>query len=87
MSATQSRSGPVARKSRLTRSGKGAASSSRMRRSHEAPAVDAREVVVLHQPGDPLARHVVPGLGEVGPDPGHAIRAAAPGMGLPDLRG
>ncbi len=56
-------------------------------RSHEAPAVDTREVVVLHQPGDPLARHVVPGLGEVGPDAGHAVRAAAPGMELPDLRG
>ena len=56
------------------------------RRAHEPPAVDAREMVAPHQPGDPLARDVVPGLGEVGVDPGHAVRPAAAGVGAPDLR-
>ncbi len=57
------------------------------RRADEAAAVDAREVVGAHEPGDPLARDVAARLGEVRPDPGHAVRPAAAGMEAPDLGG
>ena len=74
-------------KSRSTRSGKGAACLVADRRAHEAAAMDAREMLGPHEPGDPLARDVEAGVGEVGVDPGHAIRPPAAGVGAPDLRG
>jgi hypothetical protein len=42
-------------------------------------------MVSPHEPGDPLARDPVAGLGEVGVDTGHPVRAPAPGVGAPDL--
>jgi len=36
------------------------------RGAHEPAAVDAGQTVDPHEPGDPLARHPVPGLGERG---------------------
>ena len=57
------------------------------RRAEEAAAVDASEMVALHEPRDPLAGHVVPGLGEVRPDPWHPVRAAAAAVEVADLLG
>ena len=86
MSATQSRSGPAAREVAVDEVGNGSACSSRIvvrtKRRRWTPA----RWSCPHQPGDPLARDVVAGLGEVGVDPGHAVRPPAAGVGAPDLR-
>ena len=87
MSATQSRSGPGAREVAVDEVGEGRRVLVADRRADEPAAVDAREMVAPHEPGDPLARDVVAGLGEVGADAGHAVRPAAAGVGAPDLRG
>ncbi len=87
MSATQSRSGPVGGEVAVDEVGEGRRVLVADRRADEPAAVDAREVVAPHEPRDPLAGHVVAGLGEVGLDPGHAVRPAAAGVGAPDLRG
>ena len=55
--------------------------------AHERPAADAREAAAPHRPRDPIAGRVVALLGEVRPDPGHAVRAPAAGVGAPDLLG
>jgi len=55
------------------------------RRAHEPSAVDACEPVPAHEPGDPLARDMSAHLGQVLPDPGHAVCASAPDMEASDL--
>jgi hypothetical protein len=57
------------------------------RGAHEPPPVDAREMLGPHEPRHPLARDMVAGLGEVGVDAGHPVRAAAAGVGAADLDG
>lgn len=87
MSATQSRSGPGALKSRSTRVGERRRILVADGGADEPAAMDAREMVTPHQPRDALARDVEARVGEVGVDAGHAVRPAAPGVGAADLRG
>ena len=53
----------------------------------EAPAADAGQGLLAHEPRDPLAAGVVAGLAQLGVDPGRAVGAPAPGIGLADPAG
>ena len=49
--------------------------------------MDAGETGRAHQPGDPLAGTVEPGVAQLGVDPGHAVGAPAAGVDPADLAG
>jgi hypothetical protein len=57
------------------------------RRPDEPAAVDAGDVQGAHEPSDALAGDCEACLGEICPDPRHAVCPAAAGMGAADLVG